>query len=102
MIEKVIDFIVEYTQPEAIILFGSRARGDYKEDSDYDLLIVKEKINNKIKLTGDLYVELFKKRVNAAVDILVVEKEKYIQHKNTVGLIYREIHKEGKIVYGTL
>ena len=102
MIDKVIDFIVEYTQPEAIILFGSRSRGDYKEDSDYDLLIVKDKINNKTKLIGDLYVELFKKRVNMAIDILAVEKENYIQNKNTIGLVYKEIHKEGKVVYGTI
>ena len=25
---------------ERIILFGSRARGDYREDSDYDILVV--------------------------------------------------------------
>jgi uncharacterized protein len=28
---------------ESIILFGSRARGDYSEDSDYDILIVTDK-----------------------------------------------------------
>ena len=102
MVKKVIDCIVEYAQPEAIILFGSRARGDYKEDSDYDLLIVKDKITNKSKLIGDLYTEFFKNRVNVAVDLLAVEKEKYIQHRNTIGLVYGEIHKEGKVVYGTL
>ncbi len=28
---------------DKIILFGSRARGDYKEDSDWDILIVTKK-----------------------------------------------------------
>jgi predicted nucleotidyltransferase len=28
---------------ERIILFGSRARGDFKENSDWDLLIIVEK-----------------------------------------------------------
>ncbi|MCD6239500.1 MAG: nucleotidyltransferase domain-containing protein [Thermotogae bacterium] len=33
-----------------IILFGSRARGDYKEDSDWDfLIIVNEELNRKEK-----------------------------------------------------
>ena len=29
-----------HIQPERVILFGSRARGDYRGTSDYDLLIV--------------------------------------------------------------
>ncbi len=34
---------------DKIILFGSRARGDYREDSDWDLLIVtKNRLNRKI------------------------------------------------------
>ena len=33
---------------DKIILFGSRARGDYKEDSDWDILIVtEEKLDKK-------------------------------------------------------
>jgi len=33
---------------DKIILFGSRARGDYREESDYDILIVtKEKLDWK-------------------------------------------------------
>jgi len=32
-----------------IVLFGSRARGDAKEDSDYDLLVVVDEVNHSIK-----------------------------------------------------
>ena len=32
--------IVERVDPVAIYLFGSRARGDADEDSDYDLMVV--------------------------------------------------------------
>lgn len=32
-----------------IILFGSRARGDYTEESDYDLLLIFEKMTPEIK-----------------------------------------------------
>ena len=34
--------IVENINPEKIILFGSYARGNYNEDSDLDLIIVKK------------------------------------------------------------
>ncbi len=32
-----------------IILFGSRARGDHSEESDYDLLLIFEKVTPEIK-----------------------------------------------------
>ncbi|MFZ4703922.1 MAG: nucleotidyltransferase domain-containing protein [Candidatus Methylumidiphilus sp.] len=35
-----VDIIVREADPEQIILFGSRARGDARPDSDVDLLII--------------------------------------------------------------
>ena len=32
--------VVERFAPERVVLFGSRARGDHRADSDYDLLVV--------------------------------------------------------------
>jgi predicted nucleotidyltransferase len=40
-LDKIIDIIVRVVSPDKIILFGSRAREDNREDSDYDLLIFK-------------------------------------------------------------
>lgn len=34
--------LVSSLDPDKIVLFGSRARGDYRPDSDLDLLIVKD------------------------------------------------------------
>lgn len=36
----VVDRIVGAVQPVSIYLFGSRARGDHRPDSDFDLLVV--------------------------------------------------------------
>jgi predicted nucleotidyltransferase len=40
-LKPIISRIVEVAKPERIILFGSRARGTARPDSDVDLLIVK-------------------------------------------------------------
>lgn len=47
----------KYYKIDKIILFGSFARGDYKEWSDIDLLIVSEDFKNikKVKRAFDLY-----------------------------------------------
>ena len=42
VLRRIVEVIVREIDPDRIILFGSRARGDYKEDSDYDILVIKE------------------------------------------------------------
>jgi predicted nucleotidyltransferase len=37
---ELLDRVVRFFDPELVILFGSRARGDADADSDYDLLVV--------------------------------------------------------------
>ena len=41
-LDDIIRRVVEVAQPERIILFGSAARGDMTQNSDVDLLIIKE------------------------------------------------------------
>src|ERR1051325_10686552 len=40
--EEIVRRIVKAVGPEKIVLFGSRARGDHRPDSDIDLLVIKE------------------------------------------------------------
>ncbi len=39
-IKNLIGFLVQETHPEKLILFGSRARGDHRSNSDYDIAVV--------------------------------------------------------------
>lgn len=41
-LKEIVGRLVEAVDPDRIIMFGSRARGDSKPDSDLDLLIVKD------------------------------------------------------------
>ena len=41
-LEAAVNKIAAEYQPEKIILFGSRARGEERSDSDYDFIIVKD------------------------------------------------------------
>jgi predicted nucleotidyltransferase len=40
ILQEIVRRIVAAVDPDKIILFGSRARGDAKPDSDYDILIL--------------------------------------------------------------
>jgi uncharacterized protein len=62
--------------PQQIILFGSRARGDFKPDSDYDLLIVvDDEAGDEMKLTGLAYKAV--RGNNLALDLVVYPKTEF-------------------------
>ena len=82
---------------KSIILFGSRARGDYREDSDWDLLVIvggspsREAIR---RLQYRIYKSLSRNRIYC--DVVVVSEEYYHKYKDVVGTIAYYAHLEGK------
>lgn len=81
-----------------ILLFGSRARKESDESSDYDILIVFDNIDNnqsnmKFKISKDIRLQLAEILVDA--DILVISKEEYEEKKNEIGSVIKQAVKEG-------
>jgi len=79
-----------------IILFGSRAKGNYDEKSDYDLVIivpVNYEIKAKLDLQSSLRQALAKRNIPA--DILIQSELEFEEHKNLNGHIIKEVAKEG-------
>lgn len=81
---------------EKIILFGSRARGDYKGDSDWDFLILLNKElppKEKRKLRSKLSVKLL--RMGIDCEIILKSKQSYQIDKNIVNTISYSASLEG-------
>lgn len=63
LLDRDLKFILEaidkYSEIEEVVLFGSRAMGNYKKGSDVDLVIVGENIDRKIlrRISDDLNEE---------------------------------------------
>ncbi len=79
-----------------IILFGSRARGDYSEDSDWDLLVVVSGSPDRRairRLQYRIYRELARNKVYC--DVVVVSEEYYEKYKDIVGSIAYHARLEG-------
>ncbi|MEM5821370.1 MAG: nucleotidyltransferase domain-containing protein [Candidatus Aenigmatarchaeota archaeon] len=83
---------------DRIILFGSRARGDYREDSDYDLLIVtKEKLDRKKEKEFKIEISLrVVREIESAIDIFVFAKEEFEEYKNIYGSLVGIANYYGK------
>ena len=75
-IEQIVNTIVTTVEPDKIILFGSYARGDYKKNSDIDILILKKGLKNERDITNSLYMEFFNKKISIPIDLIAIDYDK--------------------------
>jgi len=81
---------------EEIILFGSRARGDFRTDSDWDVLVVlSEPVERKMELEAykRMHRELLLKGIKA--DILFISRDELEKVKDDTGFVYYYALREG-------
>ena len=96
-LDDLLDIIVKEVDPDKVILFGSRARGDEDAYSDYDIIIVKENLNNGRALLRKVYISL--SGMGAPVDLIIVDGKVLRENIDDPYLIYGEALKEGRVLY---
>ncbi len=100
-LKRIVDVIVEVLDPDRIILFGSRARGDYDEESDYDLLVLKEGVRPKERrrLQWEVRRSIRSRGIWAPLDIVVQSPERYAELKDDSFMLYGFVETEGIVLY---
>jgi len=73
-----------------VYLFGSAARGDFKEDSDYDFCIELGKIRDLIELSG--FFQDLRKAIGCEIDL--------VDTKSVDDELLSTILAEGVVLYG--
>jgi predicted nucleotidyltransferase len=96
-LKEIIKRVVDSTNPDKIILFGSRSKKKGKESSDYDICVLKKDVESKRKLTQKIYRDLF--GVGVSVDVIVESPDKFNKLKDKWFLVYGEIAKSGSVIY---
>jgi predicted nucleotidyltransferase len=97
LIKDKISRTIHKKDPKAeVFLYGSRARGDFKVDSDWDILILiqSDKVTNDIedKFRDDLYdIEL---ESGQAISTIIYPKD-YWERVLIYSPLYKNIGKEG-------
>ena len=96
-INEITKRIVGHFKPQKIILFGSYANGTPTEESDLDLLIIKDSDipsrlqNRKVrKMLSDLKIP---------VDVIVKTSEEFQTYKDIIGTVIYPANKFGKVIY---
>ena len=81
---------------QKILLFGSRAKGTARNESDWDFMAVVDKdinIEDKIKLISVIRLRLAKQLIDA--DIIIKSVKDYSEQSKNVGYITYYAAKEG-------
>ena len=97
MLEEIIERLVALASPVKIILFGSYARGDFRPDSDLDLLVVEKKVPEAYDEA--LRLDRALRDLMLPIDLLVVSEAQLNRYGRVPGTVYHRSLKEGRVVY---
>lgn len=97
VLEAMVRRIASRFRPEKIILFGSHARGEYRGDSDVDLLIVMHVDGSRRQKANEIDLALADRLV--PMDLLVVTPDQFERQKDAIGTIVHQAAREGTVLY---
>lgn len=81
-----------------IILFGSRARGNFAEESDWDILVVVREslsLEERRNLWRKIYYTLHSHFPGSCFDIIIKNQDTFEEEKDIVNTISNEAYTEG-------
>jgi predicted nucleotidyltransferase len=97
IIEEMTRRIFARFDPLQVILFGSRARGDAREDSDIDLLVVFAHVENSRTMAVAILDELAD--LPAFKDVVVTTPDEIAAYGRLIGLVLEPALREGRVLY---
>ena len=101
LIGKMVQAIVDEVDPEQVILFGSRARGDERENSDVDLVVVEAEPFGPERSRHKELVRLYHALAGFHVpaDVLVFSHEDIDYWRDSFNHVLARALREGKVLY---
>src|SRR3990170_2585009 len=97
-IQRITAQIIEKYKPDKVILFGSAARNEFREDSDLDFLIIKR----ETPLYGADRIRQLSRMIDRyiSVDFLIYRPEEFEKRLQMGDPFIKLIAKHGKVLYG--
>lgn len=97
LLKEITTKIVKKFNPRRVVLFGSRATGSARKDSDIDLFVEMESRLGQIERAVKVD-ELFENR-NWSMDLIVYTTQEVNRAVRNAGFLIDAIDEEGKVLY---
>jgi uncharacterized protein len=101
ILDEMVQVIVREIDPDQVYLFGSRAHGTARKDSDVDLLIVDSNPfgpeHSRFQEINRLYQALASFRIPK--DILLYSSEEFAKWQHSLNHVIGRCYREGKLLY---
>lgn len=97
VLAEIVHRLVEAVDPDRIVLFGSRARGDSRPDSDLDLLIVKDSVEPRHRRVIPAYRAL--RGLGVPKDIVWYTPEELTEWAGVVNHVVWRALNDGQVLY---
>jgi predicted nucleotidyltransferase len=97
VLAEIVRRIVEAVDPDKIIPFGSRARGDNRPDSDVDLMVIESSLEAKHRRTIPILRPL--SGVDASVDVVWYTPEEFEDWSGIRTHLVGRVLREGVVLH---
>jgi predicted nucleotidyltransferase len=98
LLQEIVRRLVETFRPERIYLFGSRARGDWHLNSDYDLMVVVPESDQPAHRRAQLaYQALY--GVGIPKDVVVWTRQEFDHYLPVAASLAATVAREGRLLY---
>jgi len=98
-IEEIVRRIVRAADPWKIVLFGSRARGDNRAESDIDLLVIADSSLPRHLRAVPLYAALVGLPVEVDTEVMVYTPTEVTQWQGVQSAFVTTALREGRVLY---
>jgi predicted nucleotidyltransferase len=97
-INQIVATIVKNVHPDKVILFGSYANGNPGEDSDLDLLVIKDMPQKRIQRGRE--IRKYLRGAGIPIDLLVYTPREIEEWQETKAAFITQIIDQGQVLYG--
>ena len=98
LLSRMVERLVEEFKPDLIYLFGSRARGEHDQNSDFDLLVI---VPYSTLPRYKRNIKAFKalEGLGASKDVIVLTRSEFEKQKTVICSLPATVVREGRLVH---
>lgn len=101
LLKQMVQIIVREADPKTIILFGSRARGEARPDSDMDLMVIEREpfFPQRSRRKEYFRLSVALRHFPFAKDILLYSRSEFAYWKDSLNHVVGRATREGRVLH---